>query len=269
MSAQNIVDSLKRKTAQEESETSVGIALYLAAAFGGLLVGFGDLIRSGSDSGNVTVLRISGVLREQFSPVLGAAWAALLLLAVLSMVICWIYRPSSKRESFALGLSVFAVLTASTPYQLPREQFSMATTSLTALFISPAYAQSELRDDEPAEYYFQFEPHDARLRGKTVALSIYDKSEQTLLKTVTVKAKDVGRIELPKGDYVAYIECQGCLRVRAGIKVDKPTEASKVVLAESSVPLSLQRLYRPEVATIQELPEAQAYDVAEQYETGR
>lgn len=118
---------------------------YLAAAFGGFLVGFGELIRAGSETTNVTVLRISAVLREQFSPMLGAGWIALCLMAIFSTILCGIYRPVSRKESFTLGLSVFAILAAFTPQPQTRSPVDIATHRLSVFSFMSQAAASQLR----------------------------------------------------------------------------------------------------------------------------
>lgn len=145
-------------------EGKIELSQYFAASFGGFLVGFGELLRAGSESTDITVLRISAVLREQFSPVLGAGWVALLLLAIFSGILCSIYRPKSTKESFTLGLSIFAILSAFTPQQQPHTplQAIRSQSSLMSFFISEAVAQTRLATGEVGKYYFEFANYNAR-----------------------------------------------------------------------------------------------------------
>lgn len=240
-------------------------AHYLAAAFGGFLVGFGELVRAGSHSTDITVLRISAVLREQFSPLLGAGWVALLMLAVFSTILCSIYRPNSRKESFTLGLSVFAILSAFTPQQQARLPDSSAPKStLLSFLISDAAAQNRLGKGELGDYYFEF-TNQARAQESKGIISVFDKSEQHLLLEQEIDTRKINRLRLPRGRYVLKFECSGCQSMRAHVDVEKQTDAAKITLSGSKLPLSFQRLFRAEIVDIEDVSEYELEPILSRY----
>lgn len=245
-------DGQPQKNKDKEDERKLTIAEYLVGGFGGFLVGFTELLKSGSESTNVTVLRISAVLREQFSPALSGGWVALCLLAIISMLLCYIYRPGSRKESFALGLSVYAVLTAVTPQQsAPKGKLSSAGPFVHFSIFSTAYAQ-DLKSGQNGDYYFEFQGR-SRTKNERIVMSVFDQTEKRLLTEMEVNPKSVSKLQLPKGEYVLQFECRGCERSRAYLTVEKPVEGAKVTLDDSGIPLSLQRLFRPSFVDIEDL----------------
>jgi hypothetical protein len=228
---------------------------YLSAAFGGFLVGFSELIRAGSETTNVTVLRISAVLREQFSPSLSAGWISLCLMAIFSTILCSIYRPASRKESFTLGLSVFAILAAFTPQQQIRSPLEVATHQLSFFsFISQANA-SRLKRGEVGDYYFEFSNQQNELHDKDGLISVYDISGRHLLISMPMNTTKVSRLRLPRGYYMLKFECGGCASLRTQLIVEKPAEASTIKLSNSRVPLSFQRLFNADIVEITDVPD--------------
>lgn len=237
----------------EPKERNLTVAEYLVGGFGGFLVGFTELLKSGSESTNVTVLRISAVLREHFSPALSGGWIALILLGIISMLLCYIYRPSSRKESFALGLSVFAVLTAVTPAQTPKKEIDPVATEVGWLSIFPTAHAQDLRPDQVGDYYFEFYGWLSRTKSERVVMSVFDHKAKQLLQSMTVNAKTVSKLQLKKGEYVLLFECNGCERRSVNLTVEKPVEGARVTLDDSGIPLSLQRLFRPSITDVEDL----------------
>lgn len=228
---------------------------YLAAAFGGFLVGFGELIRAGSETTNVTVLRISAVLREQFSPYLGAGWIALCLMAIFSTILCSIYRPANRKESFTLGLSVFAILAAFTPEQQIRSPMEVATYQPSFFsFISQANA-SRLRRGETGDYYFEFTNQGNDLLNKDGLISVHDSSGRNLLIAMPMNTAKIIKLRLPRGVYMLKFECSGCATLRTQLIVEKPAEASTIKLSNSRVPSSFQRLFNADIVEVTDVPD--------------
>lgn len=228
---------------------------YLSAAFGGFLVGFGELIRAGSETTNVTVLRISAVLREQFSPVLGAGWIALCLMAIFSTILCSIYRPASRKESFTLGLSVFAILAAFTPQQQARSPLEASAQQVSFFsFISQAVA-SRLKQGEVGDYYFEFSNRQKPFQDKDGLISVYDISQQHLLIAKPMNTARISKLRLPRGHYILKFECSGCASLRTQLMVEKPAEASMIKLSHSRVPLSFQRLFNADIVEVIDVPD--------------
>lgn len=240
---------------------------YLSAAFGGFLVGFGELLRAGSETTNVTVLRISAVLREQFSPLLGAGWIALCLTALFSTILCGIYHPSNRKESFTLGLSVFAILAAFTPQQQIRSPLDVANQQLGFFSFMPQAVASQLKQGEVGDHYFEFTNQKNKFQDKSGLISVYDSSERHLLLSKPMDTTKISKLSLPRGYYILKFECGGCASVRTQLIVEKSVEASMIKLSGSKVPLSFQRLFNADIVEVTEISEAELDRIIRSYST--
>src|SRR5713101_7912203 len=101
-----------------QENTSEGIReplfnLFMAAAFGSICCGFADLFNNKEAA---AVLKIGEVIRLLYPPFGGNYWIALVMLIAFSIGLCWIYQPQTRVDAFLRGLSVFAVLSAASPY---------------------------------------------------------------------------------------------------------------------------------------------------------
>lgn len=247
-------------------KSKIGLGHYLSAAFGGFLVGFAELLRSGSDSTNVTVFRVSAVLREQFSPALGDGWVALLLLAIFAMIFCAIYRPLSQKESFVLGFSVYAVLTAAVPQQEVKKTFDIKPVAVEFFsIISSAIAAEQPKIGVLGDYYFLFQSPSGGPKNRKGTMTVFDESEKHLLISVESDVSKIAKIRLPKGNYVLKFECKGCATIRGQMRVEKPVDGAIVTLTDSNIPLSLQRLFRPGIVNIEDVDDDQLAKIIEKY----
>ncbi|MFZ6719484.1 hypothetical protein [Undibacterium sp. Ji49W] len=233
--------------------------IHAAAATGAFLLGFGDLLRGGSDSTYVTVLRIADVLRIYFSSYLGQGWVALVFLCIIGGLLSYFYQPSSKKESFSLGMSVFALLTAASPYHPPKSVEQSAAQLIN--FISTAYAQ-ETVELKKLDFYLEFVGGN---RKQDVIVSLYNKDESQLLERQHVTNGDIMKLSYPRGYYILYAECKGCKRVGVGLDFTESIQATQIELAESGVPLSLQRLFKPSIAGSTDLFKRDAQELAKKY----
>jgi hypothetical protein len=225
---------------------------YLSAAFGGFMVGFAELIRAGDETTNVTVLRIAAVLRKQFTPLLGEGWSGLLVLTLFAIILCSIYRPITRKESFSLGFSVFAMLAALTPQE--KQGFSNTDKGPLAnlFFLSNAYAET-LKSGNVGNYYFEFSNLQRKYEDKSGLLSVFDSKERNLLQKITFDTREIIKLQLPKGEYVVRFECNGCVRIRVNLTVEKDEDAAKIKLSNSNLPLSFQRLYNSDLVEINDV----------------
>lgn len=244
------------------NRTKLGCAL--AAGLGATVVGFGDLVKAGHEAGSVTVLRMAAALREHFAAALGQGWVALVLLAALAAAMCWIFQCWNRKESFTMGLSVFAVLTAASPYpahlgDLPVDRPIAATLSLLSP-IAQARAQPPgavaLRD-----YFLAFEG-DAAGPG-SIRVEILDADGRHSYGADVAVGGAPLRLRLPEGRYTALVECAGCRRTRVALTVEaKPVQGSVVQLGASQLPLGVQRLYRAGASSTRDLSAAEVRRLA-------
>jgi len=123
--------------------------LYIAALGGAFFLVIADLM---SNIDAATTLKLGAVL-EKFvlgETVFGPGLIGLTLVLLISVFFCWLYNPEDKVAAFTRGLSVFAVLSAVTPYSIvndssateqnsPKPQQTIKKTSINSL-IPSAYA---------------------------------------------------------------------------------------------------------------------------------
>lgn len=241
---------------------SSNFGYYLAAAFGGFLVGFVELVKNGNEaaeqSTTVTVLRISGVLRQHFSAHLATPGIAMLLLAIFGAILCSIYAPTSRKEAFTLGLSVYAVFASITPLEGKKlgEKLPGSQTSYFSLF-STAHAAVPVQTNQVFDYYLDLKDSYGKNRASSgsVLITVYDEAEKNLLKVATGTVNKVMKLQLPRGHYVLILECEDCRRGRIELEVEKPVEATTVTLSKTGIPLAIQRIYRPSPMEVEDVPD--------------
>jgi len=270
---------------------------YFAAASGAFLIGFIDLLQSGSNEDKLTIFRISSVLKQHFSQDLGQGWVALLFISIVGIILVPIYQPASRKDAFALGLSVFAILTSLTPYQQPQNPVLQQQNVVLqpennlpnfAIF-SSAYAaelqtvtveeasnareqvaaksegtegESVSKEVELFSYFIVFENTSL---NSNILLSLYDAEERNLFVQKSILGTDIAKFDMPKGKYVLLVESKGLKRVRVQLDFDKAVQGSVLKSSDSSVPLSLQRLFRPVVTKTIDLDDDETLHLIEKY----
>jgi hypothetical protein len=93
------------------------IELYFAAIGGAFLLIIADLM---ANLGAATTLKL-GTIMNKFvfkQELIDAGYIGLILVIVISIFICWLFSPKDKVAAFTRGLSIFAVLSAITPYSI-------------------------------------------------------------------------------------------------------------------------------------------------------
>ncbi len=251
------------REATEKSENLVGS--YIAAGVGAFLAAFVDLLQNGGEVGsrNALVLRISDVIKNHFHPELGAGLYAVMVVIAAGLLLCWLWSPSTRRDAFALGLSVFALFSAASPYSEAEKtgKASTITTSAVKNMLIPianAEPEMELEDSAQLDYLLNFKFRDRNAVRSEIRIEIIDRSRSTPPQTLIVPSTQPLHLRLRKGRYVILAECDGCARSRILLDVRKPIEASEIEFASSNWPLSLQRLTAPRVVTTRDLSEHQA-----------
>ena len=98
-----------------------------------------------------TTLKLGGVIEQYIigTTALGPGLIGLFLVLMFSAFFCWLYSPEDKSAAFTRGLSVFAVLSAVTPYSMidnsspgnePTNAQQIISQSSSLSLISSAYA---------------------------------------------------------------------------------------------------------------------------------
>lgn len=253
------------------------IGIYFGTAAGVLTVTMADILKNGSGiPSHAALFRASDAMKLLFPDGIAVyiqSWLTLLLLMTLGLIFCWVTKPKSIKESFTLGLSIFALLATLAPYetmdngtQLP-EKFKQITSQVGSHWslVTEAYA------DNPSQslqaYYLNFIDSGSIAEGGLVTAKLYDQKESNVIGTFTTKSNGIFELNLQAGEYVMYIECGGCNRDRYVLNVtDAKTQATQIVLKPSSLPLSIQRFYRPSLVQTKKLTAAQMQQIAVQFQ---
>lgn len=238
---------------------------YAAAAFGALIVGFGDLVHNGDEANAATVLRMAATMREHVSPSLGTGGIALLLLTLIGLGVCFVIRPDSRKEGFTLGFSVFALLSAATPYDKPQNQQSVLQTGTSMLsLIGSAVAQDSVAEkDQPLwTHFFDFDVEASPEDPNPVQVSLFSSDGSQLLDRTVVKDDMLLKYRMPEGEYQMFVECRGCARSRLLVEVAPITQASRIRVEASGWPLGLQKLLSPAVVEVENLTASQVEELS-------
>ena len=116
------------------------IKLYAAALGGAFLLVIADLL---ANIDAATTLKLGDVVEKYVvgSTDMGSGMVGLLLVLLLSLFFCWLYSPEDKIAAFTRGFSVFAVLSAATPYSADGPSQKIVSSHGFTLFPT-AYAES-------------------------------------------------------------------------------------------------------------------------------
>lgn len=242
--------------------------LYLAAGFGALCLGFGDLLNNDKAA---TVLKISEVVRQHIWPGLEiGGLLALLILVVLGPCFCWIHQPRTRIDAFGRGFSVFALLAVAAPFQpvgkgldspsgskqAETHSFGLVTSAEAAdpRTPSPVNSKGEAAVAQPSggaptttppTTVIKIEPVFSAGNVKNATVTIRDIRTGKVLGWEQVPANQF-TINRPKGEYLIELEASGHRRTSAKLLIMETSSAFKLKVEPSIVPVSVQRLYTSE-----------------------
>lgn len=233
----------------------------LAASAGALFLGLGDLF---TNDNAATVVKMSDVLNHHLFAATPAF--ALFLLVVLGAVLAWIHEPQTRLDAFARGLSVFAVLAVTTPYDevpagldQPFVQSAVENAvraqgrSLPPVALAGSAFAAQAREPAPDA------PGSPTEIGRaTVRLRPADPGATFESATVTIRDGRTGRrlgiekiggavfsIVRPVGSYVVEVEAPGFQRVQFDLTIGEDDRVYRLAIPSSEVPIFLQRLIGP------------------------
>jgi len=239
--------------------------VYLGAFIGAFCVALGDTIRN--DHAAATS-KISEVLASFIrTPEPYGQLAALVIILGLGLAACWLHRPRTRLDGFARGISVFALLTVTAPFEpappisegirLPEPAVATAALSQTGSGSARRFRRLPgedvvfARQDSGGSGSGGEEP--ARVKAK-VRIESAERARTLESAMVTLRDKESGRvlgrekvlggilsIERPAGSYVLEFESPGFRITQADLMLDASSKAYAVHLTPSIVPLGLQR----------------------------
>jgi hypothetical protein len=237
-------------TSTTTSNENSQLGIYISAALGALFLGIGDLLNNNTAA---TVLKLSETIRQYLYPSLeSGGLVALALLAILGAAVCWVQQPHTRVDAFSRGFSVFALLAVTTPYHptttgLDHPPGPHPTSGgIGSLFgISVAYAD----DDTPTiPLDITLEPRTATTLPSDTQVILREFDTGKIVGTSKISSGKFS-INQPRGRYLLEVEAPGFRRTATELKVDGASQRITVPIEDSSIPLSIQRLYAPERAT--------------------
>jgi hypothetical protein len=222
------------------------ICLGLSAATGGSLAIMSDITQK-QDASAVEQLHsaLGGVLGVQTYP-----WVVMLMLIVFSVALSFIFSADSNKKAFYIGASILALMMTAVPYKtLPNLNTSplpggagAATQSWWDRFLIPpqVFAQNTPQPNTTSPFIVHLETEDKKPVSGAIFTLIDPSSNQT-----------IRRSRVQGGDLTFYVNNHPyLLRVQvdgyaiAETPLNPPPRSLTISLAPSSVPLSIQRIFR-------------------------
>jgi hypothetical protein len=235
------------RTAQPETKAR---DVYVAAGIGAFLLGFGDLL---INERSATVLKVGEVIRQYLVPSLTSSpLVAFLFLILLGVAVCFIHQPRSRVDGFTRDSSLFALLAAITPFNIPEGLDAPSRVSNDSFFsfISSAHAQqsAEIATNRP-KIEIDVEGV-AATSPKTIV--VRDQRTAKIVAVETITGRDFV-LQRPPGSYIVEIEASGHRRTAARLEIERGDEQRSYSLpvVPSKIPVAIQRLYRPRMMELQ------------------
>ncbi|MBZ5663161.1 MAG: hypothetical protein LAO30_01020 [Acidobacteriia bacterium] len=237
--------------ATEKGNIQQKICLGLSAATGGLLAVLADIMQK-QDASAVEQLKsaLGTVLQVRTYP-----WFVGLLLIVLSVALSFIFSADSNKKSFYVGASILAIMMTSVPYDAKP---GLNTGSVLHPTPDAVGATNELgwwgRFLIPSRVFAQNAAPSSQGSPVTVQLETTDKKPVSMATFTLVDPSNgqvVARSRVQGSKFTFYVtNPQYLLRVQvdgyaiAEHSLNPPPPSLTISLTPSSVPLSIQRLFR-------------------------
>ncbi len=220
--------------------------LFLAAGIGAFVLGIGDYTRHEAQS---TVITLANTLGMELALVF------FLLAPILGVVAAWIYKPSTERDAFALGLAVFSLFSLAPEQQGSggiTEELTVSPPAIETSFrlIPAAFADQHVTQGGSATVKLQFE--DGPPPETTVSVRNLTEGKNLGVLTIKDSLKLLGR----PGDRIELdFEAAGHQRTKVEVPLGDTGSVYEVPLPKNATPLFWQRLFpaeRAEAITAQE-----------------
>jgi hypothetical protein len=220
------------------------VCLGLSAATGGFVAVLSDIMQKGEAS---AVEQLANVLK-----IPTYMWAAALLLIALSVALSFIYGAESNKKAFTTGAGILAIMVTVTPYNAlpnlnttPSSNAQPPTTKdvgwLDRLIIpNHVFAQSSASPAMTGPYTAELQPSDRKPIGVALFMLIDPASGQAVRRS-RVQGGEL-KFYVTNTTYRLRVQVDGYQITEVNLPLSPGTFS--VPLTPSSVPISLQRLYR-------------------------
>jgi hypothetical protein len=220
------------------------VFLGLSAAIGGFIAVLSDIMQKGEAS---AVEQLANVLK-----IPSYMWAAALLLIALSVALSFIYGAESNKKAFTTGAGILAIMVTVTPYNalpnLNTTPFSNAEPSTTKdvgwldrlMIPDHVLAQTPVSSPAVGPYTAELQPSDRKPIGIALFLLIDPASGQAVRRS-RVQGNEL-KFYVNNTAYRLRVQVDGYQITEVNLPASPGTFS--VPLTPSSIPVSLQRLYR-------------------------
>jgi hypothetical protein len=232
-----------------EKKRVTKLRFYLAGAGAGIFVAFADFAK---DQQTGTVARLGSALHN-LSPAFGT-WInqnslAIILVALISVFVCWIYEVKSQLDGFLRGCSVLLAFNLGTPNPIINHQPDPTGQAMIeqtqnfgwAAMVTPAFAQST-------------EKSEAILQAYVVLEHLLPSKDNPPQSTVTISRKSGERVALftiqsflfslsvPAGEYSVQVDTPDFRSIAFDVTIDTAGLAYSVTAPTSKLPPVFQGL---------------------------
>lgn len=238
--------------ATENGNNKQVICLALSAATGGFLAVLSDMVQKEDAS---AVIQIKSALGNLLGLHTYPALVGVVLIG-LSVALCFIFSADSNKKAFYIGASILAILMTAVPYSTP-PGFNSSASSASGGGVVPQ-APTETRWFEelliPPQVFAQTAPQSGQNSSVTVHLETADKKPVSSAIFTLIDASNnqmMARSRVEGSDFTFYVSNRAyLLRVQvdgyaaAERSLNPPPRSLTISLTPSSIPLSVQRMFR-------------------------
>lgn len=223
------------------------VALYLAALGGSIIATIGDLL---TNHNAAAAVKINEMLRKYMGLSSDNVLIAVALLAAMACFLCWVHRPLHRLDAFYRGVAVFAALSITTPYELPKGVSSTraaaaAESPMAGLFqISTAHAAGLAAVIRLGRVLVKLKGRTSAIEAIAPVVTIRDAQTGELLGRERVQGPEF-EITRPTGSYILELDVAGYRRTKTYIDIGPEPKGYEIPIDSSPIPLGIQRLYVP------------------------
>jgi hypothetical protein len=228
---------------------------YAPAIVGGIFLCLADLLQN---KANGQLGKLGSVIGPPFRLQLENELIGLLVILVLGCLLCWVFRPTNRGESFSRGASVFAVLAALVPAGVTPGGLSSSTPVRppqpdkdTVSIIGSAHAQTVIPLTPTGKLLVRIvggegvtdEDIQSSISKEGVSVSLLEPDSKRKIGFDKLWAS---RFEIvrPPAKYLMELEVGGFERVRGEIEIASETKVIDVKIDKrSALPLGIQRIF--------------------------
>ena len=224
------------------------VCLGMSAATGGVVAVLSDIVQKHEASATEQVRETLGQILGTHTPYL---WVAALLLIALAVILSFIFGSDSNKSAFTTGLGILAFVVTVTPYKaVPNLDTTPAagtpTTASTVGFWdrlmipSRVYAQNTSAQASSTPFTIHLDPADKKPVGEAV-YTLVDSGTGQAVRRSHVQGSELS-FYVDNRSYLLRVQVDGYQI--AEVPLNPPARQMTIPLKPSSVPLSIQHLFR-------------------------